>query len=200
MSVDDNIKDIGSQNVPIPEIPKPENIKDELTQVSGASIEDRVTEKKRDAILNLINDVTAQREDIDKIMSAIPQILDKVNILAGTVDKQSEAINILIKGGGATATPGAAGGMDLDKVEAISGILEKVADVYTKIKGGNQNTQAPLISQELINEKMQKAFMDDLNTGESIRSFITDSLKRKATRDIVKSSLSTMGDPDHGPV
>ena len=209
----DNIDDVGSQDVAIPEIPdpkegtevKPGTIAEELTSQSGASIEERTQDKKRDAVLNLIQDVTAQREDIDKVMTAIPELINKMNQLAGMVDKQSEAINVLIKGGGASGNPAAPGGtgLDLDKVEVIGNILEKVGDIYTKVKGGGQGpAQVPLITQEVINEKMTNAFMNDLETGESIRSFITDSLKRTATRKIVKDSLSGLGGlgaSEHGP-
>ena len=57
----DNIDDVGSQDVAIPEIPdpkegtevKPGTIAEELTSQSGASIEERTQDKKRDAVLNL---------------------------------------------------------------------------------------------------------------------------------------------------
>lgn len=46
---------------------------------------------------------------------------------------------------------------------------------------------------------MTKAFFDDLETGESIRKFISDTLKKKATQAIVKQSLGNMGQIEHTP-
>ena len=58
----------------------------------------------------------------------------------------------------------------------------------------------------MINEKMKSAFLDDLETGENIRRFISDTLKRKATRTVVTQALGDMGEQpppgrqvNHGP-
>jgi exonuclease VII large subunit len=70
------------------------------------------------------------------------------------------------------------------------GLLEKLLD---RIFPAQTAGPAPLISQDVINEKMTKAFYDDLETGESIRQFISDALKKKATKTIVNQSLSNIG-------
>jgi hypothetical protein len=46
---------------------------------------------------------------------------------------------------------------------------------------------------------MTRAFYDDLETGESIRQFISDALKKKATKTIVNQSLSNIGVSNHEP-
>lgn len=155
------------------------------------TLEEREAGKKREAVFGLIDDVKAQREDIDKIMSAIPQLIEKINVISGVMDKQTDAINTLIKGGVSSGIPAGAG-MDFDKLEVIGGLVDKLADVYTKIKGGS-NAAPQLISQELINEKMQKNFMDNLETGEAITDFIKSSLKKNVTKKIINSSLADIG-------
>ncbi len=49
---------------------------------------------------------------------------------------------------------------------------------------------------------MEAGILDDLETGENIRRFISDSLKKKATRTVVNEALGNMGEApgvDHGP-
>ena len=67
-------------------------------QVSGAEIPERVQEKKRDAVLNLINDVTAQREDIDKLNTSVRSIADKLTEMATVIDNQTKVLNSISQG------------------------------------------------------------------------------------------------------
>ena len=60
---------------------------------------------------------------------------------------------------------------------------------------GNNNPQAaaPLIDQDFINQKMKSAVLEDLETGENIRRFISTALKQKATKSVVNSALGDLG-------
>ena len=96
----------------------------------------------------------------------------------------------------------AAGNAQLDRIsqlEGIGAIVERLATTWKSLKGESAPAMQPLISQDIINEKMTKAFFDDLETGESIRKFISDTLKKKATQAIVKQSLGNMGQIEHTP-
>ena len=162
------------------------------------SLEQREAEKKREAVLNLVGDVKRQGEDIDRLNQSMTYVAEQMQKIAATVDKQTEAINMMLKGGAVAPEPGK-GGIDMNQIGAVGDLIDKLATVYKTVKGEPQGAP-PLISNEQIQQKMVKAFNDDLETGESIRKFISDSLKRKATKDIVNSSLSNIGGPDfHGP-
>ena len=160
------------------------------------SLESRTEkEKARSAITSLINDVNAQREDIDKLNQSVEYIAGTMTKIAQAVDNQSAIINELQKGGG---TPDANKAMLGELLQSPLG--EKL---LSRIFPESNPGPAPLIDQSIINQKMTQAFMDDLDTGESIRKFISDSLKKKATRQIVNHSLGNigndMGDVSHGP-
>ncbi len=146
-------------------------------------------ESKRDAVLNLVNDVKTQREDIDKLNQSMAYLIDKMDKVITVLDSQSKILsNNKVEGQPNTNN------FDVINQFLNSPVGEKIASKFFP-----ENTAPALISQEVINEKMQKAFMDDLDTGESIRKFISDSLKRKATKEIVNTSLGNIGKEVHEP-
>ena len=147
--------------------------------------------------------VTQQQEDIDKLNQSI-------TFLAGEMEKTNLSINQIgdfIKNGGVQAPqnqPAASGGMDLEKAEMVGTLLEKAMGIYSQFKGTNNPPQTSLISNEEIQKRMVESFYDDLDTGKNIRGFITNALKKNATRQIINTSLKDIGGPDvndinHGP-
>lgn len=149
-------------------------------------------ERKRQAVLNLVNDVKSQREDIDKINSAMNAIVEKLQQFGTVIDAQTKAINTLGQGG--THSQGMGGLTELLQ----SPLGEKLMD---KLLPSENNAPAPLIDQNMINEKMKQSFLDNLATGESITNFIKDSLKKNVTKKIINSSLAEIGKQgeEHGP-
>jgi len=152
--------------------------------------EDNITEK-RDAVLNLVNDVKTQREDIDKLNQSMEYVVKKMDQVITVVDAQSK---ILSSGKVEGQQTQQRNNLEMLNQFFNSSVGEKIASKFFP-----ENSAPALISQEVINEKMQKAFMDDLDTGESIRKFISDSLKRKATKEIVNTSLGNIGKEVHEP-
>ena len=158
-------------------------------QVSGAEIPERVQEKKRDAVLNLINDVTAQREDIDKLNTSVRYIADKLTEMATVIDNQTKVLN-QISQGAQTSTKN-------QFSELLNSDLgSKLID---KLLPSDKTSETPLISQEDIKNEMVTSFMDNLNTGKAINNFVKDALKKKVTRTVVNDTLSELGKTEHGP-
>ena len=158
-------------------------------QVSGAEIPERVQEKKREAVLNLVQDVTAQREDIDKLNTSVRYIADKLTEMATVIDNQTKVLN--------TISQGAQTSTKNQFSELLNSDLgSKLID---KLLPSDKTSETPLISQEDIKNEMVTSFMDNLNTGKAINNFVKDALKKKVTRTVVNDTLSELGKTEHGP-
>ena len=129
----------------------------------------------------------------------IPKInerLDELNISQNEIiSKLSQVIQVLNNG-----VPQAAPiqeGVQADpmaKMELIGSLVDKAVNLYSTYKqnAAPQGTPA-LIDQNFINQRMVESFMEDLDTGKSISTFIKNSLKKTATRNIVNTALKDIG-------
>ena len=89
----------------------------------------------------------------------------------------------------------------MEKIEALSQLIQPLTEAYKLFKGTNENTVQPLISQEVINEKMKQNFFDNIETGESINNFIKTALKKNMTKSIINTALKDIGQSvEHGPI
>ena len=89
----------------------------------------------------------------------------------------------------------------MEKIEALSQLIQPLTEAYKLFKGTNENTVQPLISQEVINEKMKQNFFDNIETGESINNFIKTALKKNMTKSIINTALKDIGQTvEHGPI
>lgn len=167
-----------------------------------------IKESSMDKIKKLSNDLGVDqiREDVDAVKQSI-QLLHESQ--QGIIDSMNQLITQLNDNGGASQQqPASSNGntgmsnMNPENLQMLVGMIDGLVDTYKKIKGNDAAPQpVQLISQDTINQKMQQSFMDDLQTGESIRKFITDALKKKATQQVVKQSMQSIGseEPIHGP-
>ena len=168
-----------------------------------------IKESSMDKIKKLSNDLGVDqiREDVDAVKQSI-QLLHESQ--QGIIDSMNQLVTSINNGGGGVSQPqsqpsnGNTGmsNMSPENLQMLVGMIDGLVDTYKKIKGNDAAPQpVQLISQDTINQKMQQSFMDDLQTGESIRKFITDALKKKATQQVVKQSMQSIGseEPIHGP-
>lgn len=160
--------------------------------------QDEKKSKAKEALQKLINDVTNQREEIDKINHNINYLAEQLTATNAAVNKQTELIQQIITQGQVKVT---SDNPQMGNIMALKEILDsKLGDKLLDRVFPSNNMAAPaLISQETINQKMTQAFMDDLDTGESIRKFISDTLKKRATKEIVNKSLGSIGQVEHEP-
>ena len=165
---------------------------------SSLDVKKQEEEQKREYLFKLSNalGITQHREEIDKLNTSVTYIAERM-----AEDRQSinEILGILKNPTGAAIQTEKADPMQ--KIEALSQLIQPLAEAYKLFKGDSQAPQ-PLISQEIINEKMTKTFFDNLETGESINDFIKSSLKKTVTRKIVNQALSEIGHEavEHGPI
>jgi len=152
--------------------------------------EDNIVEQ-RSAVINLCNDVKSQREDIDKLNQSVSYLVTKMDQVITVVDAQSKLLSNGKVDGKQTQQ---ANNLEIFNQFLNSPVGEKIAS-----KIFPENNSNPLISQDWINEKVVEGFKDDLNTGSTIRKFIADSLKKKATKEIVNTSLANIGKDTHEP-
>lgn len=149
-----------------------------------------------------------QRQQEEKLNAlshtlGIPKInerLDELNVSQNEIiAKLTQVIQVLNQGIPQGQTVQAeAGQIDpIQKLEAVSGIFDKAVQLYTTFKQNQSPQAAPaLIDQEFINKRMVESFMEDLDTGKSISTFIKNSLKKTATKNIVSTALKDIGHDD----
>ncbi len=141
--------------------------------------------------------VKTMSEDIDNLKATVKAIAEKLSESIEAINKQNE---ILSNGIQAPGIPDQTqNGLTPEKIEMLSNVFDKLMAVFRPPPAPAGPTT---ITQEFINKKMEAGILDDLETGESIRKFISDSLKKKATRTVVNEALGSMGEApgvDHGP-
>ncbi len=153
--------------------------------------------------------IKTMSEDVDNLKASVKALAEKLGESIEAINKINDVFNANMAQAGSpipgTAGPGtAAAGFDAEKLEVMGNLIEKIYGMFRPQAAAGP---APLIDQNMINEKMKSAFLDDLETGENIRRFISDTLKRKATRTVVTQALGDMGEPappgtrpaNHGP-
>ena len=151
--------------------------------------------------------VDQEREKLKQLVEAmgIKQLSEEVDILKESVKaiavKTSETIDAVnqltsvIQNGAAAAPTDKQSSSNLDpaKLEQMGNFFEQLSHVWSNFKGNNQPAAAPLIDQDFINQKMKSAVLEDLETGENIRRFISTALKQKATKSVVNTALGDLG-------
>lgn len=163
-----------------------------IAKMEQNRIEDEQAKAKLKALSNTLG-IDQMREDIDAVKININYLGERMSDMVKAINNISAAIQgqPVAQEAGAVTAPS-------NKLHMIADILQSpLGDkLLSKLFPENQaQAITPLISQDLINEKMTNAFMQDLETGESIRRFISDTLKKKATQTIVKTALSDMRAP-----
>ena len=166
-------------------------------------VENRNQEIKKEPPQDKIQ-VLAAALGIDKINERLDELNKNDNYLVQEMSKVVNAINQIgqnISGNQAIPqgeTP--AIGDPLQKMELLSNLFDKGLQLYTTYKQNKDPVaQAPLIDQNFINQRMVESFMEDLDTGKSISTFIKSSLKKTATKNIVNTALKDIGQDSNEP-
>ena len=166
-------------------------------------VENRNQEIKKEPTQDKIQ-VLAAALGIDKINERLDELNKNDNYLVQEMSKVVNAINQIgqtISGGQSIPqgeTP--AIGDPLQKMELLSNLFDKGLQLYTTYKQNKDPVaQAPLIDQNFINQRMVESFMEDLDTGKSISTFIKSSLKKTATKNIVNTALKDIGQDSNEP-
>lgn len=143
----------------------------------------------KSAVLGLVNDVNQQREEIDRLNESMRYIADELQKTNTAVNKIWEHIQGNNTNSSTAITPN---GQQQPNIESLANVLEKISPVLDRIWPKNEGPQ-PLISQEVINTKMQQAFFDNLDTGESINNYVKNTLKKKVTQKVINESFKEIG-------
>ncbi len=142
---------------------------------------------------------------IDKMKMQIDELNQGQNALIG---KLSEVIQGMINISNAingnrqiTNESAPAIGDPMQKMEILSNIIDKGVQLYSTFKQNQTpQTSTALIDQDFINKRMVESFMEDLDTGKSISTFIKNSLKKTASKNIVNTALKDIGNDSDEPV
>ena len=132
-------------------------------------------------------------EDVDTLKESVKAMAIKMTETIEAVNKISE---VLSNGPVVAPKEGTApnqGALDPEKLQQMGNFFEQLSHVWNNIKGGNAPPPEELIGQDFIKQKMKSAVLEDLETGENIRRFISTALKQKATKSVVNSALGDLG-------
>jgi len=163
------------------------------SQAKFSKITTNEQDNKRSIAEGIIQELGNHTQEIDSIKEMIKIVLDEQNGMKTAINQLTETLNGTVQGNPQNPVKG----LNIDTIAALGDLAEKGVQVYKTLKGAPQQTS--LIDQEFINKRMVESFMDDLDTGKSITTFIKDSLKKKVTREVINTSLADMGKDTHAP-
>ena len=174
--------------------PVPNNgpISHDYSKASTSKITSTDEDKAKLKALSEMLGIDQIREDTDKLNTSMTYLAEKMGQIAKVIDAQSKIINSL--------NPNAAIPAQKSKLEEYAGLVEKFSPLIDKIFPTDKST--PLIDNETIQTKMKQTFFDNLETGESINTFIKNALKKSVTKQVINTSLADIGKADiveHGP-
>ena len=151
------------------------------------------SDDKIQALSNVLG-INRINERIDELNQSQNSLIGKMSEMIQGMNSISNAINGNKQ---ASIGPEVSSGDPMAKMELISGLLSKAGEFYSIYKQNQTPTNQPaLIDQEFINKRMVESFMEDLDTGKSISTFIKNSLKKTATKNIVNTALKDIGHDD----
>jgi hypothetical protein len=149
-------------------------------------------EEERQKLTQLVEAMGIRQlsEEVDILKESTKAIATKTAECIEAVNKLTE---VMQNGQLPEAAP-ASSGLDPAKIEQVGNLVETLSNAWNTIKGNsNPQAPAPLIDQDFINQKMKSAVLEDLETGENIRRFISTALKQKATKSVVNTALGDLG-------
>ena len=149
-------------------------------------------EEERQKLTQLVEAMGIRQlsEEVDILKESVKAIATKTS---ETIDAVNKLTEVMQNGQLPEAAP-ASSGLDPAKIEQVGNLVETLSNAWNTIKGNsNPQAAAPLIDQDFINQKMKSAVLEDLETGENIRRFISTALKQKATKSVVNSALGDLG-------
>jgi len=155
-------------------------------------------EEERQKLTQLVEAMGIRQlsEEVDILKESTKAIATKTAECIEAVNKLTE---VMQNGQLPEAAP-ASSGLDPAKIEQVGNLVETLSNAWNTIKGNsNPQAAAPLIDQDFINQKMKSAVLEDLETGENIRRFISTALKQKATKSVVNSALGDLGATQTNP-
>ena len=155
-------------------------------------------EEERQKLTQLVEAMGIRQlsEEVDILKESVKAIATKTS---ETIDAVNKLTEVMQNGHLPEAAP-ASSGLDPAKIEQVGNLVETLSNAWNTIKGNsNPQAAAPLIDQDFINQKMKSAVLEDLETGENIRRFISTALKQKATKSVVNSALGDLGATQTNP-
>ena len=158
-------------------------------------VEDKQTEEKRGAVLNLVNDVAQQREEIDKINESIKYIAEKMELLFTNTTKQNELITQFVQGNNSPTQPNFQANQLMDILNSPLG--EKLANRIFPTE--EKTAHFPGLDPNYIMNRAVESVQDNFEIGKVINDSIKNSLKRTAVNRITKS-LTSLNDDGHQPI
>jgi len=149
--------------------------------------------KKRNIAEGIISDLANQRQEIDVIKQSIQVLINQQVEISKMVEQQTLILNQIATGGKIT-TEEVKQGLNLDSLNALSDVAEKLMGVWKTYKGGDA---APsFIDQEYINNQVKKSVMGNFEVGEALISNLKSKLVNKA---VAAQVTDAMKENEHAP-
>ena len=149
-------------------------------------------ENSEDKILALSNvlGINKMKAQIDELNQGQNSIIGKLSEVITGMNSITQAVNTNAQ----HAPESTATNNQLDKIELISSLIDKLGPLYQIYKQTHEPAPlTPLIDQEFINKRMVESFLSELDTGKDIQTFVKTSLKKTATKNIINTALKDIG-------
>lgn len=151
-------------------------------------------QKKRSMAEGIISDLANQRNEIDAIKQTLQILVNQQSEMAKMVNQQTQILNQLAQGTPVTNSENPQQGLNLESLNALSEVAEKLMGVWKSYKGGDA---APsFIDQEYINNQVKKSVMGNFEVGEALISNLKSKLVNKA---VAAQVTDAMKENDHNP-
>ena len=146
------------------------------------------------AALSKVLGIERMKQQIDELNAGQNAVIGKLSEIINGMNNLTNVVN------GRAPQEAPQVGDPMQKLELLGTILDKIGPLYQTFKQSQTpNAPAPLIDQDFINHRMVESFMEDLDTGKSISTFIKNSLKKTASKNIVNTALKDIGSDNDEP-
>ena len=146
--------------------------------------------RAKEALQKLLNDVTSQREEIDKLNQSIVYLVEKMKEIANVVDNQSALLK-----GEVPKIATAPGSANISHLTTLKEILDsKIGEKLIDRLFPEPPTGGAFLPAEKINEHLQKSMLGNFELGEAL----IDQLKTKVIGKALTKTVSGIVS-EHGP-
>jgi len=153
-------------------------------------------QKKRGIAEGIISDLANQRSEIDVIKQAIQVLSSQQNEIAKMLNQQTQILNQLSQGTTAANPEIPKQGLNLDSINALGEVAEKLANVWKAYKGGD--TTQDNFTQTIV-DRSKKEAIESLDIVSLINQKVKKSLVNDIAGNVAGHVLNDTTETSHAP-
>jgi len=153
-------------------------------------------QKKRGIAEGIISDLANQRSEIDVIKQAIQVLSSQQNEIAKMLNQQTQVLNQISQGTTAANPQMPKEGLNMESINALGEVAEKLANVWKAYKGGD--TMQDNFTQQIVDRSKKEAF-ESLDIVSLINQKVKKSLVNDIAGNLAGNVLSDNTESSHAP-